>query len=102
MIEVKYMRERIPLIEIDVSNVENMRELHELLKDKLEFPSFYGMNWDAFWDAITGLVEMPETLIFEGWKNLKERMPQDSKIMVELLESFNEKYKKWGCKVEYR
>ena len=49
---------------IDVSNVKTVEELHKILKSRLEFPGFYGMSWDSFWDAITGLVELPEELVF--------------------------------------
>ena len=96
------MRERATLIEIDVSNVHNERELHELLKNKLGFPNFYGMNWNAFWDAITGLVEMPEILVLLGCQNLKKQIPQYFKIMTELLEDLDREYEELGCKVEYR
>ncbi|MEU6540552.1 barstar family protein [Streptomyces sp. NPDC047000] len=41
------------MITIDVSEVTDERALHLLLKRELGFPDFYGMNWDAFRDAIT-------------------------------------------------
>jgi hypothetical protein len=43
-------------VTLDVSTIQDSMELHSLLKKELELPDFYGMNWDAFWDAITGLV----------------------------------------------
>ncbi|MFJ9520605.1 CPCC family cysteine-rich protein [Kitasatospora sp. NPDC101801] len=63
-------------VTIDVSAVSNERDLHRLLKQDLRFPSFYGMNWDAFWDAITGLVEMPGELCFVHWAELELRAPE--------------------------
>lgn len=87
---------------LDVSAVQNSTELHCLLKENLESPDFYGMNWDAFWDAITGLIELPETLIFEGWSNVEERLPKDSQIFINLLNDFNEQYPHWKCKVVYK
>jgi len=53
---------RARLVEVDLGSVKSSKELHLLLQEALEFPEWYGGNWDAFWDAITGLVEMPETL----------------------------------------
>ncbi|MFJ5518048.1 barstar family protein [Streptomyces griseoluteus] len=47
------------MITIDVSEVSDESALHLLLKQKLGFPDFYGMNWNAFWDAITGLRAVP-------------------------------------------
>ncbi|MED1955148.1 barstar family protein [Brevibacillus formosus] len=61
--------ERVFHIAIDVSNVKSNEDLHSLLKSSLNFPDFYGMNMSAFWDAITGLVEMPINLTFIGWNS---------------------------------
>jgi RNAse (barnase) inhibitor barstar len=55
---------------IDVGAVRSERELHALLKRELGFPDFYGMNWDALWDSITGLVEVPGELRFTHWAAL--------------------------------
>ena len=60
---------------IDLSTVTTERELHELLARCLSFPSFYGQNWDAFWDSISGLVSLPEKIIFTGSSALKNRLP---------------------------
>ncbi|MFW9081958.1 barstar family protein [Pseudomonas sp. P2757] len=75
------MMMRKPLVQIDVSKVKNSEQLHTLLKDALEFPEWYGGNWDAFWDAITGLVEMPVQLKISGWETLSERLPRDAQLM---------------------
>lgn len=40
-------------IEIDVTTVQSEGELHRLLKQKLDFPAYYGENWDAFWDLVS-------------------------------------------------
>ena len=37
--------ERKETVEIDLHSVQNSEELHDLLKKKLDFPDFYGMNW---------------------------------------------------------
>jgi ribonuclease inhibitor len=89
------------IVVLDVGNIQNTRELHSLLKKELEFPDFYGMNWDAFWDSITGLVDLPESITFEGWYKLKSILPEDSQILVNLLTEFNEKYPLWKCNVIY-
>lgn len=49
---------------IDVDKVDSSNDLQELLKLKLKFPDLYGQNWNAFWDTITGLVELPEINYF--------------------------------------
>ncbi|KOO43030.1 barstar family protein [Priestia koreensis] len=83
---------------LDVSVVQNSTELYRLLKEYLELPCFYGMNWDA----ITGLIELPETLIFRGWRNIEEKLPRDSHIFINLLNDFNEQYPHRKYKVVYQ
>ncbi len=74
---------------INVENIKDSQELHKLLKSELEFPHFYGMSWDAFWDAVTGLVQLPEVTIIKGYKILKQNLPQDAEILVSTLERYN-------------
>ncbi|TCZ79374.1 barnase inhibitor [Paenibacillus albiflavus] len=95
------MNERVDYIEIDLNAIKNVSDLHKLLKEKFGFPSFYGMNWNAFWDSITGLVEMPKTLRLIGWKRLLDTLPSDSLILKECLEELSKQYPSWSCNVEY-
>ena len=74
---------------INVENIKDSQELHKLLKSELEFPHFYGMSWDAFWDAVTRLVQLPEVTIIKGYKILKQNLPQDAEILVSTLERYN-------------
>ncbi|MFJ4850997.1 MULTISPECIES: CPCC family cysteine-rich protein [unclassified Streptomyces] len=68
----------LPRVVIDVGAVRGDRDLHAVLKRELGFPSFYGMNRAAFWDAITGLVPMPAELCFTGWAGLERRVPESA------------------------
>ncbi|MBQ7354518.1 MAG: barstar family protein [Clostridia bacterium] len=33
---------------IDFSNVEHYLEMHKTIGEALDFPEYYGCNWDAF------------------------------------------------------
>ncbi len=70
---------------LDVGGVKTAQELHALLKEKLALPDFYGANWDAFADAVSGLVTLPEKLNFTGWDKLAARLPKDSAILKKIL-----------------
>jgi RNAse (barnase) inhibitor barstar len=59
--------------------------LHRGLQAALNFPDWYGCNWDAFWDAITGLVEMPHELVIWDWDVLRASLPRDARSMLECL-----------------
>ncbi|PGS03613.1 MULTISPECIES: barstar family protein [Bacillus] len=77
---------------INVGNVSNEQELQKLLKEKLDSPNFYGENWNAFWDTITGLVELPETIVFKNWGEFERKLSEDANLLKNMLNKFNEKY----------
>lgn len=70
---------------VTVGYVRDTASLHGLLQRALGFPDWYGANWNAFWDAITGLVEMPETLVLRDWDVLASRLSTDAMDLLELL-----------------
>ncbi|GAA2746439.1 CPCC family cysteine-rich protein [Kitasatospora cinereorecta] len=77
-----------PRVVIDLADVRSERDLHTLLKTELGFPSFYGMNWNAFWDAITGLVPMPRELRFVHWSELNARVPEAAAALRHQLDRY--------------
>lgn len=83
---------RLHMVNIDLSEVSSSDELHCILKDALGFPEWYGCNWDAFWDAITGLVEMPAHLKISGWNILSKRFPEDARLMQQCLVEMKVEY----------
>lgn len=68
-------------VTIDLSAINSPHQLHAALAAALGFPAMYGMNWDAFWDAITGLVDMPQQLELRGWPAFAARLPHDAAIL---------------------
>ena len=76
---------RQALVTIDLSDINSPRQLHAALASALGFPSFYGMNWDAFWDAITGLVETPQQLELRGWQDFATRLPAEAAMLQRIL-----------------
>ena len=72
-------------VQIDLRTVASSQELHLLLMAELSFPTWYGRNWDAFWDAITGLVQMPRRVRFTGWVDFEQRLPREAAHLRECL-----------------
>ncbi|MFF3560559.1 barstar family protein [Streptomyces sp. NPDC002574] len=66
---------------IDVGPVRDERDLHAVLKRELGFTSFDGMNWAAFWDAITALVPMAPELCFTGRADPERRLPEAAAVL---------------------
>ncbi|MGE8448417.1 MAG: barstar family protein [Comamonas sp.] len=93
--------QRLERVVIDVGDVASAGELHQLLMTALGFPGFYGRNWNAFRDAITGLVEMPEVLRLERWQQLVAALPRDAGWMKQCLDDMQRQFPEFAAKVEY-
>ena len=93
--------QRRALIVLDLSCVATSEELQLLLRDSLGFPGWYGLNWNAFWDGITALVEMPQRLHFVGWSAFAERLPWDADMMRKCFEEVSVKYPSLASSIEY-
>ncbi|MDD3470886.1 MAG: barstar family protein [Thermoguttaceae bacterium] len=54
------------------------------------FPNFYGMNWNAFMDAVTGLVSMPRRIDVLGWSHLRHVLPEDARYFESCIQHLRE------------
>ncbi|MCB1194001.1 MAG: barstar family protein [Leptospiraceae bacterium] len=59
---------------IDSVNINNLDELHTLIAEKLDFPTYYGKNNDALYDCLTGDIELPLTVIWNNYYITKEKL----------------------------
>ncbi|QLG91469.1 barstar family protein [Pseudomonas yamanorum] len=92
---------RLPVIKIDLSPINDSNQLHSTLRNALSFPDWYGQNWDAFWDAITSLVEMPIKLELVGWNLFSEHLPRDARLMRQCLTDMTIEYPDLASEVHY-
>ena len=77
---------------IDLEYIVNINHLHEVFMERLNFPDYYGKNWDAFWDTVTGLVEMPKVLKLKNWKKFRKQFREDSKILDRIISNYNREF----------
>jgi ribonuclease inhibitor len=88
-------------VEINLDSARTTDQLHDLLRDRLGFPGWYGKNWDAFLDSISGLIEMPEELRFIGWNSFNHRLPIDAGLMKSCLDQMSQELPELSSRVEY-
>ena len=74
--------------QVDLSEVVTIEEIHSAFAAKLKFPDFYGGNWDAFWDVLTGFDCFPARLTIIGRKNLQESLPDQLKMLDTLFSEY--------------
>jgi RNAse (barnase) inhibitor barstar len=86
---------------VDLTTVSSREELHSALARALDFPDFYGSNWAAFWDAITGLVEMPHRLVLQGWLSFAARLPEEAGALQSCLEDAAAQFPESSAEVEF-
>jgi RNAse (barnase) inhibitor barstar len=84
-------------ITVDLSSATGSCDVHAAFASALAFPDFYGYNWDAFWDAITCLVEMPRKLTVRGWARLERVLPRDARLLSECLSDMKRKCPDIAC-----
>ncbi|MFE6746326.1 CPCC family cysteine-rich protein [Kitasatospora purpeofusca] len=87
------------VVVIDVGAVRDDRDLHATLQRELGFPSFYGRNWSAFHDAVTGLVVLPAEIRFTRRHALERRAPHSAAALREQLTRYREAFGR--CVVHY-
>lgn len=44
---------------IDLSNVSEKAQMHDMLFEALRLPAYYGRNLDALWDCLTSDLQIP-------------------------------------------
>lgn len=41
--------------QLDFRHVQTYGEVHKIIRVAMDFPDYYGENWDAFWDCLTDM-----------------------------------------------
>lgn len=77
-------------IMIDGRDFENIEVLHDVLKDKLDFPDYYGRNLDALWDCLTGWVDLPLTLVLKNFEFSNTLLGSYADDVLEVLQEAQE------------
>lgn len=71
-------------ITVDVKKCQKTTDLLHHLGEALNFPDWYGANFDALFDCLCEASE-PSCILLSGLANFATRQPQDFAILVEVL-----------------
>lgn len=75
---------------LDLTDCKYLGEMHQRIKKALNFPNYYGENWDAFWDCINADSDVDFITVI-GINTLSKELKKEAEIMISLLED-NKKY----------
>ena len=78
---------------IDFTNIEYCSEVHSVIKSSLDFPDYYGCNWDAFWDCITDMYGEKMHIKIIGLEVIKRKFDGSADMLVSLLKEFKHNIK---------
>ena len=73
---------------IDFTEVQYYIEMHLIIKKTLDFPDYYGCNWDAFWDCLTNMLGRPIYIEIIGIDVIERKFSDAAKKMIETLKEF--------------
>ena len=97
---------------LDFTDVNYYSEMHFVIKKSLDFPDYYGYNWDAFWDCLSEMYYEPVHIEIIGLDIIKEKFDDSADKIIEILKRYkhfcNDKFcenikielvDKDGCKI---
>ncbi len=74
---------------LDGEHIHNKAEFLENCAEVLNFPDYFGYNWDAFEDCLTDLSpssDAPYLLFYAQPQNFVQNAPQDWQIALDILQ----------------
>lgn len=77
---------------IDFKDVKDRYNMFEIISTVMEFPDYFGNNWDAFWDCITDMANLEIKIDVLNFDVLKKVAEKDSTIFIELMTDFKNYY----------
>ena len=69
------------VIQLDLTGCKHLYDLHDRIRIAFNFPSWYGYNWDAFWDLLWSDCDADKVII-KGERSLPKEL---DKSLTEVL-----------------
>ena len=83
------MNQKIREHTIDFAGVECYLQFHDVIRDSLGFPAYYGRNWDALWDCLYEIAGEPIHIQIKNLETLQERgFLEEVQMFVDILKEF--------------
>ena len=73
---------------LDFTNVKYFLEVHYIIKTSLDFPDYYGCNWDAFWDCLSDMYGDPIYIEIVGLDVIERKFDNMASMMIKILKKF--------------
>lgn len=60
---------------LDFSECQSVGEIYAVIRKEMDLPEWFGNNLSAFWDGLTGMIEVPAIIVF--YKHTKDKELRD-------------------------
>ena len=77
---------------VDFRNVKYYLEMHDVIRESLDFPDYYGRNWDAFYDCITDMLYEPFCVEIIGLDHIERLFGDVAAKMLKVLKDAKYSY----------
>lgn len=75
----------MPIKRCVLHDIRSLAQLYDELARQLDFPAHFGRNLDALWDVLTGNVEGPFEIVWEGAEQARSQLGEDYAKLAALL-----------------
>ena len=73
---------------VDLTNVNYYFDLHFVIANSLDFPDYYGCNWDAFWDCLSEMYGEPVHIEIIGLDVIERKFDDVASTMIKILKKY--------------
>ncbi len=71
---------------IDFKDVTSVYDMFEIISTEMDFPDYFGNNWDAFWDCMTDIICTNIEIEVLNLNALDSNLQKDKEKLLCLLE----------------
>ncbi len=73
---------------LNFTKVNHYLDMHFVIRQELDWPDYYGCNWDAFWDCLTNMLGRPIYIEIIGLEVISQKFGNAADTMLEILKEF--------------
>ncbi|MBE6757460.1 MAG: hypothetical protein E7552_02770 [Ruminococcaceae bacterium] len=88
------------IIELDLTGCKTPFDLHERIRVAFDFPTWYGKNWDAFWDCLNTDCNVAFISVV-GSNAVADELKGTVKVVLEMLEENKQDWASSDCPFDY-
>ena len=85
---------------LDLTGCNSWHDMHERFKVALHFPDYYGCNWDAFYDSLSGYSDV-NFIEIRGEHTLSPEFTDSMKMMHRILDDVKVYFAKYAEEFDY-